>query len=324
VTVLVTTTVAGFRVSSSGSEKNGLVLPDSLPDPDFVAALTARHGLTEVRPLGTGLEFTVYQAVDRSGNTVVLRVSRGGRFQSNANDPRVDTRMLLEWEYRVTGHLGAYGFPVAAPVEFVVGAPDVLVSRYVPDDGAGVDPVRLGALLSRLHRLPAPPLSPPASEGQPAWRLLPHRIARRWQEVAALVPELPPCPPEERLAALLVDRPAGSLLHLDVRAANLRCEEGSVRAFLDWSNAMVGDPALELGRLVEFARFPENGLDVAGVFRGYGVLPDLEHPSFLVYRLDAAVMLAVVFLSETPDPVRGPAAVEQLFRVWHRLAPRLA
>jgi aminoglycoside phosphotransferase (APT) family kinase protein len=38
-----------------------------------------------------------------------------------------------------------------------------------------------------------------------------------------------------------------------VRAANLRCVEGSVRVVLDWSNALVGDPALELARLAEWA-----------------------------------------------------------------------
>jgi hypothetical protein len=42
-----------------------------------------------------------------------------------------------------------------------------------------------------------------------------------------------------------------------VRAANLRCVEGSVRVLLDRSNALVGDPVLELARLAEFARLPD-------------------------------------------------------------------
>lgn len=128
---------------------------------------------------------------------------------------------------------------------------------------------------------------------------------------------LPALPSQERLAQVVSGRPGDSLLHLDVRAANLRCVDGSVLAMLDWSNALVGDPALELARLTEFAALPENGLDLDAILAGYGPAPATAHPSFQVYRLDAAVMLAVVFLFEAPDPGRGADAVERLLQV-HR------
>jgi aminoglycoside phosphotransferase (APT) family kinase protein len=260
-------------------------------------------GFTDPRPLAEGLEFAAYTATDPAGGSVVLRVPLGGRFQSNANDPDVDTRALLRREELITRHVAAAGLPVAEPVRLVLGAPDVLVSRYVPDDGGGADPARLGALLARLHRVPAPAL-------ERAEDVVPQRIARRWQELAALVPGLPPVP--TRLRERLVGRPTGSLLHLDVRAPNLRCANGEVLALLDWSNALVGDPALELARLTEFAALPENGVDLPGVLAGYGPAPGTDHPSFLVYRLDAAVMLALVFLSEAPDAARAAQAVDRL------------
>jgi aminoglycoside phosphotransferase (APT) family kinase protein len=260
-------------------------------------------GLTDPRPLAEGLEFAAYTATDPAGGSVVLRVPLGGRFQSNANDPDVDTRALLRREELITRHATAAGLPVAEPVRLVLGAPDVLVSRYVPDDGGGADPARLGALLARLHRVPAPAL-------ERAEDVLPQRITRRWQELSALVPDLPPAP--MRLRERLAGRPTGSLLHLDVRAPNLRCVNGEVLALLDWSNALVGDPALELARLAEFAALPENGVDLPGVLAGYGPAPGVDHPSFLVYRLDAAVMLALVFLSEAPDESRAVRAVERV------------
>jgi aminoglycoside phosphotransferase (APT) family kinase protein len=268
-------------------------------------------GLTDPRPLAEGLEFAAYTATDPAGGSVVLRVPLGGRFQSNANDPDVDTRALLRREELITRHVAAAGLPVAEPIALVLGEPDVLISRYVPDDGGGADPVRLGTLLARLHRVPAPALDR-------AEDVLPQRMARRWQEVAALVPDLPPAPP--RLRARLAGRPTGSLLHLDVRAANLRCANGEVLAFLDWSNALVGDPALELARLVEFAALPENGLDLPAVLAAYGPAPGLDHPSFPVYRLDAAVMLALVFLSEAPDEARGTRAVERVLALCDEIA----
>lgn len=260
-------------------------------------------GFTDVRPLARGLEFAAYLATGSDGARVVLRVPLGGRFQSNANDPDVDTRALLRREELITRHAAAAGLPVAEPVQLVLGAPDVLVSRYVPDDGGGADPARLGALLARLHRVPAPAL-------ERAEDVVPQRIARRWQELSALVDGLPPAPPD--LRARLAGRPTGSLLHLDVRAPNLRCANGEVLALLDWSNALVGDPALELARLAEFAALSENGLDLPGILAGYGPAPGIDHPSFLVYRLDAAVMLALVFLSEAPDESRAAQAVDRL------------
>jgi hypothetical protein len=67
-------------------------------------------------------------------------------------------------------------------------------------------------------------------------------------------------------------------------------------------NALVGDPGLELARVTEFARIPGNDIDLDGLLRGYGAAPQAP----LLYHLDAAVMLALVFRSEAPDPVLGP------------------
>lgn len=85
-----------------------------------------------------------------------------------------------------------------------------------------------------------------------------------------------------------------------------------MRAFLDWSNALVGDPDLELCRLAEYAPPRENGLDLDQVLTGYGRPDAVTAPWSWIYRLDAAVMLAVVFLHEAPDPARAEAQVERL------------
>lgn len=153
------------------------------------------------------------------------------------------------------------GFPVATPRDLLLGELDVLVTEFVPDDGGGCPPAALGALLRGLHQEPLPTALPRAAEGLPTAQLIPIRIARRWREVAALVPELPAGVPPAKLAAVLTRAPVNSLLHLDVRGPNLRRHDGRVRALLDWSNALIGDPLLELARLPEFAHVPENGID---------------------------------------------------------------
>ncbi|MGA8115962.1 MAG: phosphotransferase [Actinocatenispora sp.] len=284
-----------------------------------VRRLARDLGLGEPTVLGSGLEFMVHRTTT-ADHDLVLRSPLGPRFQSNANDPNVDTRALLSWEYAVTGHLVRAGFPVATPHRLVLGEPDALVSEYVPDDGAGADPELLGRLLRTLHRLPPPAHRPVACDGLATARLIPHRIGHRWRALRSLGIDLPADPRLDGLAELL-DRPsAGSLLHLDVRAANLRAVDGRPLALLDWSNALVGDPALDLGRLAEFARLPDNGLDHDAVLAGYGDRPSPDPVAGWAYRLDAAVMLAVVFLSEAPDETRGVQAADRLREVWHRYA----
>jgi aminoglycoside phosphotransferase (APT) family kinase protein len=255
---------------------------------------------------------------------VVLRTPVGERFQSSPNDRNVDTRLLLHWEYVVTRHLGQLGFPVAPPRELFLGEPDVLISDFVADDGRGADQVALGALLLRLHRSPAPLMPPAAAYGLPAARLLPRRIADRFTELAAFVADLPAALPVDRLTAVLAPRPAAALAHLDVRASNIRCTGGAVRGLLDWSNALIGDPDMELGRLAEYALLPENGIDYEAVLEGYREPVPVDSAAFWIYRLDAAVMLALLFNSEAPHAELGPSAVDRLREVHRRLVRELS
>jgi hypothetical protein len=95
------------------------------------------------------------------------------------------------------------------------------------------------------------------------------------------------------------------------------------RGLLDWSNALIGDPAMELGRLAEYALLPDNGLDYAAVLAGYAEPVPVDSAAFWVYRLDAAVMLALLFSSEVPDAELGACAVDRLREVLPRLSREL-
>jgi len=287
-----------------------------------LARLAGMRGFTSLEPIGAGLEFAVYRATDPAGTPVVLRCAHS-RFDSNVNDPHVDTSALLVQEHAITTYLTRHGFPVARPLELVRGSPatepDVLISEYVSDDGTRPDSAALGGLLARLHRLPAPGLRLIASEGRAVGELIPARLVRRWREITRLVKRWPPPPAVEQLRDTSANRTDNRLLHLDVRAANLRCVGGIVSAFLDWSNALIGDPLLELGRITEFARLPDNGLDLHAVRHGYttagGWWPDHDQ-SLLIYQLDAAVMLALVFLSESPDKIRARQVLRRVRQLY--------
>jgi aminoglycoside phosphotransferase (APT) family kinase protein len=292
--------------------------------PASVLRLVAERRFTRLRPAGGGVEFQVFEATAPDGSRVVLRTPGGHRFQFNPNDGHVDTRSLLRWEYVVTRHLDHLGFPVATPRELVLGEADVLVADFVPDDGLGADQAALGALLRRLHDAPPPPLPPVAAHGLPTARLLPRRIADRFARLATYVSTAPTTPSVERMTEVLAARPSGALLHLDVRASNLRCARGAIHCLLDWSNALVGDPAMELGRLAEYALLPDNGIDYAKVLAGYGEPVPSDSAAFWIYRLDAAVMLALLFHSEVPHAELGPRSVDRLREVHERLGRELS
>ncbi|HZM76201.1 MAG TPA: phosphotransferase [Candidatus Limnocylindrales bacterium] len=281
------------------------------PDTPAWQAFCAARGLRPAGIAGRGLDFTVLRMVDAAGDQVAVKVPHA-RFSSNVNDPHVDRRILLLQEYDVTSHLTVHGLTVARPRELYLSAElDVLVCDHVPDGGLGVDGEALGALLARLHAVPIPERPLVASEGDlTTGEIIVQRVERRWKELGRLHPALPALP------ALAVP-PAGrnALLHMDVRAANLRCPDRRSPVLVDWANALVADPALELARVSEFARIPGNGIDIDGLRRGYGAAP----PVPLLYHLDAAVLLALVFRSEAPDPVLGPQWTDRAVTLARRL-----
>lgn len=87
-------------------------------------------------------------------------------------------------------------------------------------------------------------------------------------------------------------------------------------AFLDWSNALIGDP------LIEFARIVEYGHKHPKIIEGYGGYPPHPPVSEIFYRLDTAVMLTVVFLSEAPDPIKANVVqikrIKELVKALHK------
>ena len=183
---------------------------------------------------------------------------------------------------------------------------DFLVSAYVPDDGSDPDPAALGAMLRRIHDAPVTAELARALDAGDA-RSLAARIADRLDAVRRLSGAALPTVPADALRAIAAGaryRPA--VLHMDFRRVNLRVVAGEIRGVIDWSNALVGDPALDLARVAEAA------VRDARFDAGYRL--DGAPPAALdaLYRLDTAVMLAVVFLSESPDPVPAQRQIERV------------
>jgi aminoglycoside phosphotransferase (APT) family kinase protein len=275
------------------------------------AVLDARWpewGVAELALVGTGLDAAVFRAGSRAFGEVAIR-SPWTRWISNDNDPSQDARELLATEQLLANHMLAHGVP--APRAFALHRGDddfdFLVSAYIPDDAGDADPAVFGAVLHRIHGAPVTAELERALGQADLAATLAIRLTERLRVVRRLSGE----PLREVSAAGLRELLAGaryqpSVLHMDARRANIRVEAGEIRAILDWSNALLGDPALELARAAEY------GVRSPAFDAGYGALPPAPAELEAVYRLDTAVMLAVVFLSEDPDPAPARRQVERV------------
>jgi aminoglycoside phosphotransferase (APT) family kinase protein len=256
--------------------------------------------VSEVRPFAAGLEFAVF-AGSWGARRVVIKAPWTRRI-ANANDPDQDARDLIRQEAALLAFARSVGVPAPEVVLLHAdGAVDLLVTELVPDDGSQPSAEQLAAALARLHEAPAPALRLVAQPGA-FHETIAERTARRAGVVERLAGVRLGLPPAAELMALIgpvEDTP--SLLHLDVREANVLTERGRITGLIDWTNSLIGDPALELARIAEYGSAPPDFLGAYARQRPVATGGARE----LIYRLDAAVMLAVVFLSEAPDEARA-------------------
>jgi aminoglycoside phosphotransferase (APT) family kinase protein len=268
-------------------------------------------GALSVHLAAVGLESRIYRAHCRVGD-FAIKIPLA-KLISNDNDQGIDSKDLLQQEFLLQQYLRGMEFPVPEPYallsgDFPTGLPPagVLIYRFVETDSAPLSMKSFGAVMAHLHSLPTPDLVPVAQRAASLEETLADLILRRMSTVMRLSARPFPMPNRLRLLTLLRD--AGrqrSMLHMDARPANLLTWRGEVVALLDWSNFLIGPPVLELCRIAEYGYLDETFLE------GYGRNPLAEIPrgTELALRSYTSSMLAIVFLSESPDAVRAAEAV---------------
>lgn len=280
---------------------------------DEAAAFVQAFHLTSLRLAGDGLEFTVYRAKSsrHSPPDVALRIPKSTIF-SNVNDAHLSAKSLLQQELAIYALLSPSAVPVPRPFELLeIDGKTAMLSSYIESDGSHVSLKTLGHNLAKLHSVELPGhFTTIACEGTDILTVLPRRTVQRLSEFRKLDPSRPELQytlPTDTLRSAIgkLNRFQQSLLHMDWRPANLRTREGEIVGVVDFSNALVGPAAVEIFRVLEL-------LDPGPEFlEGYGAVvpvPNVSRVEELCLRLDAAVMIALVFLSEAPD--------EELGRRW--------
>lgn len=277
-----------------------------------------------VRPWRQGVDFWADLA-QAGGQTAVLRSPRQ-EFMETSYDGLVDFGEIIEREVTALGLMADAGIPVPAVLHWRRNEPGVppwvLLSYIEHDENPDVPLRQLGALTRRLHdiRPQLPGLEPAADWSAMMCDRLFQRLgaARRYCRLPA-DEDL-----QETVSGLLRSRHshATSLLHMDLRAANLCVRQGRLAALIDVANCMVGDPLLELGRIRRYGLLDAQFLD------GYGLDVHRLGPAELtlldIYELDTAALLTVVAVGEISDAAMREEQASRTQYLASRIAQRAA
>jgi aminoglycoside phosphotransferase (APT) family kinase protein len=279
-------------------------------------------GVTGLRYLGEGMDAKVYHAYSPELGLVAIKIPHA-RWVSSGNEPRLDTRMLLRQEWQLSGHLRGHGLP--APEVFLLhtddASVDFIVSEFIESDDSELPDAEFGRLIRAIHDLPVPAMDFVASGSfADADDVLTERIEQRLKKLAAIVGLTDGIP--DIGAVLSADRrddAPRSLLHMDLRPANILVQSGRPAAILDWSNALVGEPALDLARTAEYGSLTAAALAAYGNPAVFSMTPRTSRE--IVYRLDTAVMLSHVFLNGAPDEAKARCYIQRTADLCRSLRP---
>lgn len=265
--------------------------------------------------VGSGLDTLICQARSAAFGAIAIKVP-WRRWVSNKNDPSVDARELLRQEAVLSTHLAAYHVATPRIHAFHEGDDDFdfLVSELIMHDESKPDDYEFGALMRAIHESPPPQLSFVMQGTTPLHVTLAERLTRRLDVVAQLTGTPFASRSTADIQTILEQAPMSqNILHMDARPENLLVYQGKILAIIDWSNALLGDAALDLARIAEYGYLSTDFL------RGYGnqqCFAHLPRAVELLYRLDTATMLTVVFLSENRNLERGKIQFQRVCELY--------
>jgi len=268
---------------------------------------------------GTGLDFLVCRAESEKWGVVAVKTPWQRKI-SNDNDADMDSRDLMRQEVNITRHLRKYGLPLPLIHHFCIddNGIDFLITQFIDNDDSPPDMYMFGHLMKEIHDKPVPQLELVAQVRGSLNMILSERISRRSRVVVKLSGNEFYIPTVEDFDYFL-DRyqvKRNSLLHMDARPANLLTQNNRIVAIIDWANALIGDRGLDLARIAEYGHLNSEFKEGYGRENCFSHLPkEIE----LIYRLDTAVMLGVVFLSEAPDPQLAKTQVKRILELYEEL-----
>ncbi|MBM7587689.1 aminoglycoside phosphotransferase (APT) family kinase protein [Bacillus pakistanensis] len=261
--------------------------------------------LLMVVPFASGVENCVFKATTMEWGEVVIRVPW-------EKDPTF--KIGLEKEFLLTNHCRKHNIPVPRIHYFHNDeAFSFMIQEYINGNHKEVSFKEMGKLTYQLHTM----TELPDMEAD-FHHSLSQRIVERTLKVEKILNQQFPLPSSLDLQTILNSYPAKTrLLHMDIRPENLIFQHSKIKAVFDWTNAMIGDPVLELMRIKDYGFLNEDFISGYPDFKSeMKRVPDIVK---WLYQFDTAVMLTQLFIDELQDFQQGERARRRMFKLYEKL-----
>lgn len=250
--------------------------------------------------LTSGVDADIFILHGAGGERYALKKSRDNFFD-NANDINQDDAQLFRQEAEFARLMNGFDLELKTP-EIIYCHTDFLVMEYIEDDGRAIAVDECVNLLSQLHASTRNiPLSllPISHEGhEDVAQALADRMLRRIDNLHRFLKiDFTWLNKQMIIEAVQSDENKKCLLHMDFRHNNLlqNCKGIYV---IDWANALVGSPLLEIARLEVYG---ELTTDLQAQYLAHNPEIIFNQTAYNIYLLDTAIMMNLVFLSSAPN-----------------------
>ncbi|KEK25318.1 phosphotransferase family protein [Bacillus gaemokensis] len=249
----------------------------------------------QLEVIGNGVQNVVFRGDSEKG-PLAFRVP-WEREVNNVNDGVFNSRISLQKEATLSKFCFSKSIPVPAVHRLHLSTElDFLISDYVASDSTSISSYKIGEALNQLHNIPIEDLNYQNEHGKPCSKLIAERLVTRLEAFNQIANWNIQLPNKREIEQILQEGDTlKKLLHMDIRPVNLIGWSGEVKAIVDWDNALIGHPLLDLMRIVE-----TNEVNWDEFKEGYGndeVFDSLPKIVRLFYQLDTAVMLANLFIT---------------------------
>ncbi|KOP82641.1 aminoglycoside phosphotransferase family protein [Cytobacillus solani] len=255
--------------------------------------------IKDIRLIGSGVINAVFLIKDKERGLLAVRTP--WRSEERMMDKNSSGIISLQKEAGIAEHCYKHQIPVPKIHKlYFSNEINFLVSNFVTGDDHEISSFDVGKLTSKIHKLPTDGLTIIDQQEQTLSKIISERITERVVSLRKLVYTDLFVPDSGELEAILnTSKITNCLLHLDVRRPNIIAKNGIIQAIIDWDNAFIGNPIMELMRISETQE-----LDEVEFLKGYNaekLLKNTEKVIQSIYRLDTALMLSILFISFLND-----------------------
>ena len=236
--------------------------------------------------------------------------------------PQEDVASLIK-ESTIAKHCYKHGLKVPRVIHLHLSEEiSFLVSEYIPGDDSVISADDIGRLVSAIHNIPLEGLSIIDQNNRTLSNIVSERIGEKADSLNKIqsrniaVPSI-----KEMETTLNMSNTPHSLLHLDIRTPNIIGYKGEIKAVIDWDNAFIGDPLMEIMRISETQEI--NLSEFQKGYRNDELILSASQPIKLIYRLDTALMLAILFTSFIKDIEKGEYYLNRVDYLSKRLKKSL-